>query len=133
MRLQFSQGLLRFDQFIRPALLAPSEILNLLTEVRGTMEPASLVTDSNLSDSLWLRQIALDRPDLCPNRVAAGLGSHCLAFRLMLMKVYQPVVSLSRGNLWEVRIILIPLLGTVLRSQGLKPWSPNSPTDSLFC
>lgn len=133
MRLQFSQGLLRFDQFTRPALLAPSEILNLLTEVSGPMEATGLVTDSNLSNSLWLRQITLDHPDLCPNRVATRLACHDLAFRLMLMKVYQTVVSLSREDLWEVRIILIPLLGTVLRSQGLKPRLPELPTDSLFC
>lgn len=79
------------------ATLSP-DLSDLLTEVSCPMKPAGLVTDSNLSDSLGLRKIALDRPDLCPNRVAAGLGSHCLAFRLMLMKVYQPVVNLSRAK-----------------------------------
>lgn len=85
MRLQFSQGLLRFDQFTRPALLScPGiiqslftrngldawrfdytrttrfEVLDLLAKVSGAMKATGLVTNSDLWDDL----ATLDPPNL---------------------------------------------------------------------
>lgn len=71
------------------ATLSPG-FSDLLPEVGGTVEPAMLVTHGDLGDCLRLRLTALDSPNLSPNRVAAGLRCHDLAFRLMLVKVYQP-------------------------------------------
>ena len=84
--------------FIERRLRSDANPLDLLPEVGGTVEPAMLITHGDLGDCLRLRLAALDGPNLGPDRVAAGLRCHCLAFRLMLVKVYQVSVTLSRAK-----------------------------------